>query len=207
MEGQHMNLIEIACPAGSIDDDQRRLIAADIVANFLVEPTAPAEAIERAGRATHVWFQEARAWTTGSGPYEIGAAIPFVVTISVPEAWREELTRHAMGAVRVALIRHVPPGLLADDTTWINVVGVMDGSIGMNGRPTTSTDIVRHLTQGIQPPEAAGLPDGVVIDPVCGMQVHLGRSAITLESDGRTIGFCATGCRRVYAQDHDIQLN
>jgi YHS domain-containing protein len=49
-----------------------------------------------------------------------------------------------------------------------------------------------------------GLPDGGVIDPVCGMRVHLGPHAITLQHDGRTIGFCATGCREVYAADHCI---
>lgn len=200
-----MNLIEITCPAAALDENQRRAIAETILTNFLVEPDAPPEAIERAGRATHVWFQDAQTWTTGSGRYEAGATVPFVVTITVPEAWREELTRHAMGAVRAALARHVAGGVLADETTWINVVGVHEGSIGMNGRPTTSTDIVRHLTQDARPPEATDLPDGVVIDPVCGMRVHLGPHTVTLEHDGRILGFCATGCRNVYAADHGLR--
>ena len=48
------------------------------------------------------------------------------------------------------------------------------------------------------------LPAGVVIDPVCGMQVTLGRGAITLQHDGETIGFCAASCRRAYAKEHGV---
>jgi YHS domain-containing protein len=50
------------------------------------------------------------------------------------------------------------------------------------------------------------LADGVVIDPVCGMKVRLGPHAITIQHEGTTIGFCATGCRDVYAEDHDLPI-
>ncbi|GAA4244988.1 hypothetical protein GCM10022255_010350 [Dactylosporangium darangshiense] len=198
-----MNLIEIACPEGTLDETQRREVAGAVIANLLVEPDAPAEAVERAGRITHVWFREGRTWTTGGS----GAAAPFVVTVTVPEAWREELSRRAMGAVRAALTRHAGAATGGEDpAVWINVVGVHEGSIGMNGKPSMSTDIVRYLTRGVEPSAPADLPDGVVIDPVCGMRVRLGPQAHTLVHDGRTIGFCATGCLAVYAQDHDIDL-
>jgi hypothetical protein len=201
-----MNLIEINCPAEALDEDQRRSIAEAIISNLLVEPDAPPQALERAGRATHVWFHEARTWTTGAGHYRAGSPMPIVVTITVAEAWREELKPRAMAAVRAAMRSHAPGAALADEAVWINLVGIHDGSIGMNGRPTTSTDIVRHLTPGVQPRQVTDLPDGVVIDPVCGMRVHLGPQAITLEHDGRTVGCCATGCQQVYAQDHGLRI-
>jgi hypothetical protein len=50
------------------------------------------------------------------------------------------------------------------------------------------------------------LADGVVIDPGCGMKVRLGPHAITIQHEGTTIGFCATGCRDVYAEDHDLPV-
>lgn len=198
-----MNLIDITYPAGTLEPAGQSAIAESIIANLLVEPNAPAEAIRRAGLITHVWFHEAQAWTTGAGAYRDGPT-PFAVTITVPEAWREEISRHAISAVRVALAQHVPGAVTDEGNVWINVVGVADGSIGMNGKAAHSSDIVRLLTKGLDIPEPIDLPVGVVIDPVCGMQVHLGKGAITLQHNGRSLGFCATGCRDVYANDHNL---
>lgn len=202
-----MNLIEVTCPQDTLDDVQRQTIADAIISNLLIEPDAPPQAIERAGHTTHVWFHEGRTWTTGDGPYRYGAAAPFVVTITVPEVWRDELSRRAIGAVRAALSRHTAAALNEQAAVWINVVGIHEGSIGMNGKPSTSTDIVRYLTRDIEAPSPRDLPDGVVIDPVCGMRVHLGPGAHTLLHNGQTIGFCAAGCQAVYAQDHDIAIS
>ncbi|MGH3412225.1 MAG: hypothetical protein ACRDPH_04000 [Marmoricola sp.] len=201
-----MNLIEITHPAGTLTDDQRRSIATSIIANLLVEPDAPPEAIERAGRTTHVWFREATGWTSGGPADALDAVTPIVATITVPQAWLSDLTRHAMSAVRAALVRHLGPASLSPESTWVNVVGIPDGSIGMHGRPTTSSDLVRYLTQDVQLDTTVDLPDGVVVDPVCGMRVRLGPNAVTLRHDGTTIGFCATGCRSVYAQDHQLTV-
>jgi hypothetical protein len=194
-----MNLVEISYPQGSLAEPQRQAIATDVVANLLTEPDAPAVALERAGHITHVWFHEALNWTNSAG------AAPLVATVTVPEAWRAELSRHAIGAVRAAVARHAPHIGLGGPAVWINVVGVPDGGIGMGGKPAAGTDIVRYLTQDVTPQDAAGLPDGVFVDPVCGMRVHgTGEHAVTLQHDGATVAFCATGCRDVYAQDHHI---
>lgn len=200
-----MNLIEITYPEGSLDETQRQAIADDVISALLVEPDAPPQAVERAGRLTHVWFQAARTWTTGAGRDQDTPSTPFVVTVTVPEAWREELSRRAIGAVRTALTRHAAePTPNKGGAIWINVVGVHEGSIGMNGKPATSTDIVRYLTQDVEPPNPQNLSDGEVIDPVCGMRVRLGPRTHTLIHNGQTIGFCAAGCRAVYAEDHNI---
>ncbi|MGH3500607.1 MAG: hypothetical protein ACRDQA_06880 [Nocardioidaceae bacterium] len=203
-----MNLIELTYPAGALDETQRQAIADAIVSHLLAGPDAPREAIERAGRATHVWFHAATTWTTGAGPVQSETAFPLVVTITVPDAWRDELAPHAIGAVRAALVRHVPAIVNGSEAgLWINVLGVRDGCIGLNGKPTTSTDIVRYLTHDLTLPDDSDLRDGVLIDPVCGMHVHLGKGTISLDHDGHTIAFCATGCRNVYAQDHNITID
>lgn len=203
-----MNLIEISYPDSALDVAAREALGNAIVSNLLVAPDAPAEALERASRLTHVYFHPAQSWITGAGPLSPDAPWPLIVTITVPEAWREELSRHAIGAVWAALARQVPGiDLQQPGAVWINVVGVADGSIGMNGKPAGSSDIVRYLTRDLAVSDGAGLPDGVVIDPVCGMRVHLGRKAITLDHDGRTLGFCATGCRDVYAHDHATRVS
>jgi YHS domain-containing protein len=86
---------------------------------------------------------------------------------------------------------------------WINVVGVADGSIGLNGKATTAAGVVNYMTEEYRaaPRVPVEVPDGVVIDPICGMRVRLGPRAITLDHDGTTVGFCATGCRDAYAEN------
>jgi hypothetical protein len=72
-----MTLIEIACPAGALDEHQRQSIAETVLGNFLVEPDAPPQAIERAARGTHVWFHDMRTGTSGAGRYRTDGPIPF----------------------------------------------------------------------------------------------------------------------------------
>lgn len=43
--------------------------------------------------------------------------------------------------------------------------------------------------------------------PICGMRVRLGPDAITLEHEGQTLGFCATGCLAAYARNHHLSLD
>ena len=53
-------------------------------------------------------------------------------------------------------------------------------------------------TTGLQPAEA--------VDPVCGMTVMPGASALPVEHDGRTYYFCCAGCRRSFEQDPDAYI-
>jgi hypothetical protein len=208
-----MNLFEITYPAGALDAEERQALAGGLLAGYLVEPDAPREAVERAGRMTHVWFHEADTWVTGgSNPTDARRSEPsgrprqpVVVTVTVPEAWRAELAPHAIGAVRSALARHAPHIALHEEgAVWVNVVGVAEGSIGMDARPARSADIVRGLTRDVEIPDAA--PDGGAVDPVCGMTVRVGPRTSVLVHDGRTVAFCGEGCRAVYAEDHRIAL-
>jgi YHS domain-containing protein len=55
-------------------------------------------------------------------------------------------------------------------------------------------------------PDDVDLPEGVALDPMCGMRVRLGPSAITLEHDGETKAFCAAACRAAYARQHGLPV-
>ncbi|TCK27227.1 XdhC family protein [Pseudonocardia endophytica] len=48
---------------------------------------------------------------------------------------------------------------------------------------------------------ASGAADGVATDPVCGMSVATVPSSLSVEHDGRTVWFCATGCRKAFLDD------
>lgn len=207
-----MFLIEIAHPRDALTDDDRRALAGDVCDVLVGAQDGVAEETMRRARAmTHVGFRELDSWTTGDGPWNPGEAPPLWVTFTVPEAWRSEMSRTAIGAVRRGVRR-------LDDThdwkrsmgsLWINVVGILDGSIGMDGKPGTADEVVAHMTEEFRAgfdPDDAEVAEGVVIDPMCGMHVRLGRDAIVLEHDGRTVGFCAVACRKAYAREHGLPV-
>src|SRR5690606_32165631 len=92
---------------------------------------------------------------------------------------------------------------------WINLAGVVDGGIGLDGKQATADDVLAVLTEEFRAGHDAGevdLPDGVVVDPMCGMRVKLDTTAITLAHDGATLGFCARGCRDAYARRQGIPV-
>lgn len=205
-------LIEIAHPAGALPAADRDLLVRRILDVTLDPNHAPEETMRRARAMTHVTFRELHDWRTGDGPLDPDAAPPLLVTVTVPAAWREETARHLTGVVRAAVNRL--------DTThgrqrrgghlWVNVLGVPDGSIGLNGKASTADDVLAYLTEDYRAARAAGtaepVPDGMLVDPVCGMLVRPGKAAITLDHDGATVGFCALGCRDAYARMHELEV-
>ncbi|WP_433281633.1 hypothetical protein ACQPZA_15330 [Pseudonocardia xinjiangensis] len=206
-----MNLIEITHPVGAMDEAARAEVAQQIMTGMLGGEEIPAETLRRVRRMSHVLFHEARSWTTGDGPVPAHAPPPYIVTITVPEAWREEMSRYAIGVVRAALRRRDNQHGVSREggDVWVNVVGIADGSIGLNGKATTAAGVLNYMTEEYRAaaPAQTDLPDGVVVDPICGMQVRLGPKAITLDHNGTTIGFCATGCRDAYTQNEGLVPN
>lgn len=204
-----MNLIEVRCPAGALDDGDRAALAGDIVAGLVGdEMTAevPEETMRRARAMTHIGFRALDGWTTGDGPWPPGATPPLWITMTVPERWQDETARHVIGWLRRAVrrldARHGWERSVGD--LWINLTGVADGSIGLDGRPATADDVLATMTAEFRARADAGeidLPEGVVIDPICGMTVRLGKGAITVEEDGVTVGFCAQACREAYVRE------
>lgn len=210
-----MFLIEIAHPRGALTADDHAALAQTIIAGLVdtdddaaIEGVAE-ETMRRARPMTHVAFRELVDWTNGDGPITTDVAPPIWVTATVPEAWRDDMARHTIGWIRRAIRR------LDNDhgwqrtggDLWINMVGVADGSIGLNGKPSTANDVVTYLTEDFREALSEGrieVPDGVLVDPMCGMYVRPGRGAITLEHDGETFAFCAPGCRDAYANLHGI---
>lgn len=207
-----MFLIEIAHPRDALTEKDRRALAGDVCEVLTgAEEGVAEETMRRARAMTHVAFRELDGWTTGDGPWTPGEAPPLWVTFTVPEAWRSEMSRTAIGAVRrgVRRLDRTHDWRRAAGSLWVNVVGILDGSIGMDGKPSTADEVVGQMTEEFRArfdPDDADVAEGVVIDPMCGMHVRLGRDAIVLEHDGRTIGFCAAACRTAYAREHGLPV-
>lgn len=207
-----MNLVEIRCPRGSLDDADQAALAGDITAGFVGDHIAdeiPDETLSRARAMTHIGFGALDAWTSGDGPWQPGDTPPLWITVTVPELWRDETSRHVIGWIRRAVrrldSRHHWERSIGE--LWINVVGIADGSIGLDGKPASADDVVALMTEEFRARFDAGevdLPADVVIDPMCGMKVKLRPGAITLEHAGSTLGFCARNCRDAYARRENL---
>ncbi|HEY8547255.1 MAG TPA: hypothetical protein VIL36_19475, partial [Acidimicrobiales bacterium] len=95
-----MNLIEITYPAGRLDAQARAAIADRVLLGLLGTGDAAPEATMRRARAmTHVVFHPAESWTTGDGPVPDDRPSPYLVTLTVPDAWRREIAAHAIGVI------------------------------------------------------------------------------------------------------------
>ena len=206
-----MILVEVVSPRGALGADDRVALARDVCDVLVGAQEGVAEETMRRARAmTHVGFLELATWTTGDGPWEPGKAPPLWITLTVPEEWREELSRTVIGMVRrgVRRLDRSHGWERTDSSLWINVAGISSGSIGLGGKAQTADDVVAYMTAEFrarrEPAESPDLPEGVVIDPMCGMHVRLDAGAFTLEHDGRTLGFCAAACRAAY--EHGLSL-
>lgn len=204
-----MMLIEVAHPAGALRSADRELLTDRILTVLLTTDHAPEETMRRARSMTHVAFRELHGWHTGDGPLASGAVPPMIITITVPELWREEVSRHTIGAIRAAVRRlDVTRGWHRNGgDLWVNVLGIPDGSIGLNGKATDADGVLDFMTEDFRTAQASGaampVPDGMLVDPICGMLVRPGKESITLEEDDATIGFCALGCRDAYVRQRD----
>lgn len=206
-----MFLVDISYPHNALDDDARAAIAERIAHGLMggEDHDSPEATMARARAMTHVAFHPAESWTTGDGPVSTDELAPYAVTVTVPDAWRHDISQHAIDTVTAALVAHDPP---ADRPRraghlWVNVVGVRNGSIGLDGMPCTADDVVLFMTEEHRAnPERPQLPDGVVADPICGMHVELGPDAITVDHDGEVVGFCSRGCRAAYVRSHRVSM-
>lgn len=210
-----MMLIEITHPRGRLRQEDRARIAEHILGVLLLDGHAPEETMRRGREMTHVLFREAEDWHTGSGATPrtaAGQAPPLIATITVPQAWQEEVARHMVATVRAAVRRvDADHGWTRQrEHLWVNVVGIPDGGIGLGGKAMTADGVLAHMTEEYRAAQQAGTvepaPEGKVVDPVCGMFVTLGKNAIILEHRGKTVGFCAQSCRDAYCREHGLPV-
>lgn len=203
-----MLLIEIAHPAGTLDDAAQDLLSTSVIDLFLPSGGHAEETSRRARASTHIAFRELQGWHTGDGPPAEGAAPPMTITITVPEAWRAEAGHTFIGLLRTAVRRldDARGWERARGSLWVRVDGLRDGDFGLDGHPATAEDVLTFLTEDFRASRANGTaapaPEGKLLDPICGMAVSDGRGTITLEHDGARLGFCARGCRDAYLSEH-----
>jgi YHS domain-containing protein len=134
------------------------------------------------------------------------AALPRAVT--VPGSWLgNEFGDHVIPVVTdaIASFEDDPGRLRREPHCVVQLVGLREHAVGTLGHATTSTEITRLMTENYRGSgEDRDVPEGSVIDPVCGMIVELAAAKFTLTHEGTTYGFCAPSCRKVFAEDRGV---
>ncbi len=113
------------------------------------------------------------------------AGVPYVALVASArrgQAVRAEL--EVPEALRAQL--HTPAGL----------------AIGASTPEETAISILAELIRerGVHPASAPS-PMTSAVDPVCGMEVAVSESTLSLELGGERVFFCGAGCRETYARD------
>jgi YHS domain-containing protein/phenylpyruvate tautomerase PptA (4-oxalocrotonate tautomerase family) len=200
-----MMLIELFAPKNALSPEQRRRVAERLVTEVMTEESAPPAVTAASLAISHVVVHEPDTWLVGGRPVESTEAPRYLVRVTVPNAWRKEMSEHVISRVTRVLAevdgdRH---RLYREPHAWVHVVGVPEGSMGSFGHVMDSSDIVKLITKSFRS-SGALTPDpapGTAIDPICGMTVPLTDATITIEHDGTRYAFCSAACRRVFADE------
>lgn len=201
-----MILIELFSPKGALSAKQRRWIPGRLI-KAISEASAPAEVAEAWRAICQVVVHEPDAWCVGGRQVEPGELPRYIVRVSVPGAWRKDMSAHVIARLTQALAEDDPnpERLYQEPLVCVQIVGVAEGSYGAFGRVMRSTDIIKLITKPYREASAGRTAEqpapGTAIDPICGMTVALTDTAITLEHAGTTYAFCSSGCRGVFAEE------
>lgn len=201
-----MMFTEVLVPAGAFSWEERARLARRLTIRGLYGDGQPgmADDDERADPGvlafletiTHVVVREVDVWVVDGAVMDAEARPRYVVRIHVPGPWRKDLSEQLISRVTRALAEfdHDPDGLYREPFAEVHVLGVPEGGYGAYGRvigQSALAELISDAREGI-----ADVPEGMALDPVCGMAVRLDRpDAVTAEVDGTLHGFCCTHCR------------
>jgi YHS domain-containing protein len=196
-------------PKGTLGEEQRRHLSGRIINELIrIEDHAPASVIEASLAISQVVVHEPDQWIVGGRPFDPAEPPRYVVRVSVPGAWRREMSEHLISVITRVLAEadEDPQRLYQEPHAWVYVVGIPEGGSGAFGKVMHSNDILKMITSSFRESRHETLPaqelaPGTRIDPICGMTVSLTESAITLEHDGTTYAFCSHGCRALFAEE------
>lgn len=206
-----MMFIELLAPAGTFTATQREEIGTAFINEIMSEEFGAGSLVDGIRSCCQVTVSEPGTWVVGGSAPD--PAPRYLVRVSVPGAWRKEMSEMIIQAVTKVLAGYDedPQRLFENPHAWVQVLGVPERSYGAYGKALTSTDITRLVTSGYRgsadsAAAAEQVPEGMGIDPVCGMTAALDEASITLEHAGTTYAFCSAQCRTVYAEDHGLAV-
>jgi YHS domain-containing protein len=201
-----MMFIELFAPKGALSMEQRRQLSKRLI-EVMSEESAPAAVIETWRAISQVVIHEPDIWIVGGRPVDPTEPPRYVVRVSVPGAWRKEMSADVIARFTQVLAEADanPQRLYQEPYAWVHIIGIPEGSCGAFGQVMRSTDIIKMVTKPLREDPDGGIPvdapaPGTAVDPICGMTVALIDTTITLEHAGATDAFCCVGCRTVFVE-------
>ncbi|MEU8059433.1 hypothetical protein [Microbispora bryophytorum] len=200
-----MLFVELLVPKGMFDEWERRVLARRLTARRLLSPgdgTTPAVdpgVMDLFDSLSHVVVREEEVWIAGGTLLDTpldGSQEPWYVVNVIVGLWGREMSEHLVSRITAELAEAEGR---SEPRVVVNVIGLPEGGYGLRGRVWRSSDflaLIEEATTG----SAAQVPDGMVVDPVCGATVPL-EEAVILERDGQTHGFCCTHCRGHFVRE------
>ncbi|UFS97083.1 ATPase [Nocardia huaxiensis] len=195
--------IELFVTDEPIDTDRSRQLATRVLNELTTGDSAPDSTLARARELTHVVVHQPQAWATG-GP-DVRVEPRYIVRVTVPGTWCSEgFADHVIPAITRAIgeIDGDSQRLQDDPHCLVQVVGLREGSFGTCGRVYSSADVTRMISEDFRHSAAAAASGAV--DPVCGMSIDPATARFRLRHAGVDYVFCASVCRKVFAEDHGI---
>lgn len=212
-----MLLIEVFVPRGALSDEERRALGHRLIDTLMVEDDSHAiEVIDAQRTITQVLVHEPATWVLGERPTPDPADPPrYLVRVTVPASWRKEMSGHTVEIVTGVLAEteraagRDPERVRREPHAVILVDGISEGGVGIRGKAMGSMDLTELISRTYRDhatDRPANPPRGKLTDPICGMSVDLGESALTLVHEGVLYGFCHGLCRRAFADEHGVPL-
>ncbi|WP_433432150.1 hypothetical protein [Nonomuraea sp. CA-141351] len=193
-----MLFVELLVPKGAFDEQERRRFAGRLTARRLLSPgngKTPATdpgVMDLFDSLSHVVVREEEIWSAGGNLLDESQDPWYVVNV-IAGMWGKEMSEHLISRITAELAEGN-----AEPRVVVNVISLPEGSYGLRGRAHRSADFVPLIEEAKTGP-AAPVPDGMIVDPICGATVPLDK-AVILEHDGQTYGFCCTHCRGRFAK-------
>ncbi|WP_433427667.1 hypothetical protein [Nonomuraea sp. CA-141351] len=194
-----MLFIELLVPMGVFDEHERRRLAGRLSGRRLLsaadgQQAADPGVIDLLDSLTQVVVREEEIWMAGGRPPAPAHGPRYVVNV-IAGMWGREMSEHLIARITAELAEAEGN---PEPRAVVHVISLPEGSYGLNGQAQRSADVLQLIELAKTGP-VAPVPDGMVIDPVCGATVP-SADAVTLKHDGQTYGFCCTHCRGHYAK-------
>ncbi|MET8005140.1 hypothetical protein [Nonomuraea glycinis] len=190
-----MLFIELLVPKGVFDEQERRSLAGRLTGRRLLSaPDGEAGAadpgvIDLFDSLSHVVVREEEVWNAGGRLLDASQGPWYVVNV-IAGMWGKEMSEHLISRVTAELAQAEGN---PEPRAVVHVISLPEGGYGLHGRAQRAADVLQWIEQAKTGP-AAGVPDDMIVDPVCGATVPL-QDAVILERAGQTYGFCCPHCR------------
>ncbi|MDT0301791.1 hypothetical protein [Streptomonospora wellingtoniae] len=211
-----MLFIEVFAPQGALGAERRALLAKRLVEldDGVNRGEYHPESVEQNSRAyTQVVVHEPLTWVAGEHTVDADWPRRYAVRVRIPSPWVKEVAGEFVERYNRIVATTVRDVLGAGDEpqVWVEVHGVREGTLGLDGRVMGAEAISQLFTGTWRESVAgrgpvAGPEPGTVHCPVCSMVVTLDDSAITLEYAGDVYGYCSKHCRRAHAEELGVAV-